>query len=151
MFHKVYPQPCGVNLAALGDINGDGYADFAISSSYEADGIGRCYIYLGGKTISTTPVVVLTDGKADNFFGKIICGIGDINKDGYADFAISVPGPDIPNDTPKVLIYYGGKQLDTIPQFSKVGYEIANVGDVNGDGYNDFMINQIIYFCIQTA
>ena len=138
VFHKVYPQPCGVVLARLGDINGDGYADFAISSPSEADGIGRCYIYMGGKTISTTPVAVLTNGIVGGGFGGSLCGIGDINKDGYTDFAISC----IVNDTTvKMAIYYGGKQLDTIPQFSIIGYGITNVGDVNGGGYNDLIFD----------
>ncbi len=145
VFHKIYPQPCGVNLAALGDINGDGYADFAISSSYESDGIGRCYIYLGGKTISTNPVATLTDGTVNSFFGYTVCGIGDINKDGYADFAISAPRLNTA-DTSELRIYCGGVQFDTVPKYifkgnPKIGFQIANVGDVNGDGYNDFMLS----------
>jgi hypothetical protein len=145
VFHKVYPQPCGVVLATLGDINGDGYADFAISNSTEGDGIGRCYIYMGGKTLSTTPIATLTDGTVYSFFGYSVCGIGDINKDGYADFAISAPRLNTA-DTSKLRIYCGGVQFDTVPKYifkgnPKIGFQIANVGDVNGDGYNDFILS----------
>jgi hypothetical protein len=143
VFHKVYPLPCNIVLGGLDDINGDGFADFAISSSYESNGIGRCYIYIGGKTISTNPVAVLTDGKANNLFGYHVCGIGDINKDGYADFAISTSSIfSAPKDTSKILIYYGGMQLDTISHGNPIiGSDLANVGDVNGDGFNDFMVS----------
>jgi hypothetical protein len=87
-------------------------------------------------------VTVLTDGKAGSSFGYHVCGIGNVNKDGYEDFAITIPGPMVPNNINKVVIYYGGMQLDTIPHGNPIiGYNIANVGDVNSNKYNDFMIS----------
>lgn len=36
----------------IGDFNGDGYNDFAISSPYNwDDGLGRVYLFKGGKTL----------------------------------------------------------------------------------------------------
>ncbi|MGE5412405.1 MAG: integrin alpha [Clostridiales bacterium] len=64
----------------LGDINGDGYDDFAISTPYNwSNGYGKVYIFLGGKTLDEKPALILEDpfksDKVHNNFGDGVTGI----------------------------------------------------------------------------
>jgi hypothetical protein len=109
----IYVQ--GQSIAPLGDINGDGYADMAISSpSYGntgsmENGDGRVYVMFGsanGFAGASSGVISATAGleieqavagqkdtQAD--FGYSIQGMGDINGDGIDDFMISAPQADV--------------------------------------------------------
>jgi hypothetical protein len=138
MSDQIYP---------LGDLNGDGYNDFAIASSYNwDDGLGRVFVFRGGKTLVDTPWVVLTGQPNNIFFGRSVLGIGDYNNDGYNDFLVSIPT--MGRDTDKVFLYLGGK--DSIDQKPYKIYgpltfnnltEIKSAGDLNGDGKKDFVIS----------
>ena len=69
-------------------------------------------------------------------------GVGDINGDGYDDVMVSVGYHSIqlylgsPNLilTPSIIFHYPGKETP-----SGLG-NMAGIGDVNGDGYNDFLL-----------
>lgn len=78
--------------------------------------------------------------------GYDIAALGDINEDGLCDFAIGSSGD-------KVYIYLGNAQIDStpyliIPQPDSIlvhfGRYLFNVGDVNGDGYTDLIINGVL-------
>ena len=145
----------------VGDINGDGYNDFVISSPYNwSDGISRVYLYYGGETISSEPAVVFTSGVSHSyvdFFGHAVTGIGDQNNDGYDDFLISAPNePFVDSMVSKVYLYYGSTEIessaDSILKFTdkEFGFNLKNLGDINNDGIIDFAItsqaNCIVYF-----
>lgn len=69
-------------VAPLGDINGDGYDDFA----YGAQDAG-VQVFFGGPALDTT-----ADIKIDGVFGAlgaVVAGLGDISGDGRPDFAVS--------------------------------------------------------------
>ena len=69
-------------------------------------------------------------------------GVGDINGDGYDDFMVSIGYHSIqlflgsPNFklTPSIIFHYPGKETP-----NGLG-NMAGIGDVNGDGYNDFLL-----------
>lgn len=141
----------------IGDLNGDGYRDFVISSPYNWNNdMGEVYVFHGGAEIKNETVQILSykiKEEGITFFGKTVVGIGDQNKDGYDDILISVPPWD--SDSGSVLLYYGGERLDSIP--NKIimhnepffGRVLKSAGDLNGDGNQDFIIsadNYYIYF-----
>ena len=70
----------------LGDVNGDGYNDFVISSPYNwSNGISYVYLFLGGDSISSEPSVTFMhspwiDENSEGTFGHAVTGIGDIDK-----------------------------------------------------------------------
>ena len=121
----------GRELSGSGDINGDGYDDFAIN------GANKMYIYLGSSKFDASPNIIIsrTDGFTDVEMG------GDVNGDGFADIlgACSVDN--------QVFLYYGGSPLDTIPDVifagtdREFGFTSSISGDVNGDGYDDVLIS----------
>ena len=93
--------------------------------------------------------------------GFSLSGVGDVNKDGYADFAIGAPhtNPTDPDpshrDAGSVYLILGkptGLQYDVSLDggadahfwgkfvFDAVGAEIGTKGDINGDEYGDILI-----------
>ncbi|NLH60325.1 MAG: T9SS type A sorting domain-containing protein [Ignavibacteriales bacterium] len=119
-------------VLALGDQNGDGYDDFLLHGAPWAD---TFMIYMGGETIDTNSAMLFNN----RVRGKIAV---DINHDGIKDILVNS------FDSSKVSIYYGGQYLDTIPDCIlphpesvslSYGVEIKNIGDFNGDGYEDIV------------
>jgi len=123
----------GIRVANLGDLNGDNKIDFAITSGK------YIYVYYGG-TLDTTPTLRFTRN-----YGRV-ASAGDVNGDGYSDMLVSeLNWNDLQG---KVDLYLGGNPMDTIPDWSVVGdsarywlgENISGGGDLNNDGYDDFII-----------
>jgi hypothetical protein len=78
--------------------------------------------------------------------GYIAKGVGDLNKDGYADVAVSAPGEF------KTYIYYGGRTMSQKPSLTLEGGGTIVSGDFNGDGWIDLAIEKwfrdtvLVYF-----
>jgi len=105
--------------------------------------VGAGYLY--GSVIATSECLAaagyVIHGTEDAFFSQGLAGVGDMNNDGYRDFAIGGTGA---NDQ-EVTIYSGenGSILAAVtspPEGLEHGYSIAGVGDVNRDGWNDILI-----------
>lgn len=146
-------QQFGYNLAIVKDINGDNIDDVVIGAPaankpspyiYRA---GRVYIYFGGSSISfATPDMVLTGQSTSANFGASVNSAGDVNGDGYNDLIIGAFEHD--GKKGKAYIYFGGTSFDATPDFTitgdaiddRLGYSVNTAGDVNKDGYDDFLI-----------
>lgn len=118
-------------VTALGDINGDGYADFSVGS-----GVNCVKVYPGGPVFDTSRYIKFAGSTYD--VAVAAYKIGDINKDGYDDFAISYTQPFHFSD---IKIFLGKAIIDTTPNIllnDDFGIAAA-LGDVNGDGFDDFM------------
>jgi hypothetical protein len=131
----------------IGDVNGDGYDDIAVGGNYPSENVGRVFIYYGGNALDTIPDIVLAQGPSDDAFSSNFCGLGDINGDGYGD--IAVQAVNYQSGRGKLWIYFGGDPMDTIPDWEKAGtHSYAGYGcfmaggDLNGDGFSDFVINE---------
>ena len=127
------------------DVNGDGYADVAISAIDTAM-TETALVYLGGAGgLATTPAATLTvpDG-LDHDFTQSVASAGDVNGDGYADLIVGATGSDY------AFVYPGGatgvatSPASTLPRPAGFGYDwfasTAAAGDVNGDGYADVLV-----------
>ena len=95
----------GLMVAAIGDVNNDGYEDMAIASA--AAGNGTVYVFFGRSTANWNlkPTLTATDANvtitadstldanfANGRLGASIARLGDYNGDGIDDFAISAFG-----------------------------------------------------------
>ena len=86
LFDEVQSQ-VGLDLAGVGDVNGDGYDDVAVVSYKDADGTARTRVrvYLGSDTgvLSTTPEVSFVFGTTGLFWVNFvpIAGAGNFNGD----------------------------------------------------------------------
>jgi hypothetical protein len=99
------------------------------------------------------PLQVIWDrsGSGPNsWFGTKVIALGDQNDDGYADFAVASAGGAQPGDSsePKIEFFHGGRPPSTTPymtyvvdtNFTSQLSWFAPAGDLNGDGYQDWMI-----------
>jgi hypothetical protein len=134
----------GEIVTPLGDFNGDGYDDFAISAyglctfNYH---VGRIYIYFGGPNPDTIPDLRI-DGIGGYDGMGFLMASGDFNGDGLGDL-IARAGDEYYGE--RMCIFFGNDppdtSLDWVRSFPPSDYTISRVHagfDPNGDGYEDF-------------
>ncbi len=137
-----YGTHFGIAVAGGGDVNGDGIGDFLIGSEYT-----QAYLYLGGSSLDSYPDFIFNSPVYGNFFGHQLSFAGDVNADGYDDFVIAAPngGTYGPSD---VTLYFGHEDLGQITHIilpeeqedSFFGATLSACGDLNQDGFDDFII-----------
>ncbi len=137
----------GSSVAASGDVNGDGYADVIVGASGYMSSTGRAYVYLGSSAgLNLTPALTLTGQTPGDFFGASVGTAGDVNGDGYADVVVGASG--YMSNTGRAYLYLGSSAgLSLTPALTLTGQtpgdffgaSVGTAGDVNGDGYADFV------------
>jgi len=132
----------GYSLAGAGDVNGDGYDDIIVGAykndADEGDADGAVYLVFGSSDYKDDDIEIIRpffsetifkrkrtfqlSKVAHKFFGEnnhlsantgwSVAGAGDINGDGYADFAIGAPKYNVEGSTAvtngKVYLFEGG-------------------------------------------
>ncbi len=81
------------------------------------------------------PILEVESHHAGWQLGRYVAGVGDLNKDGYADVAVSAPG------IYKTFIYYGGKTMSQTPSVTLKGGGPVVSGDFLGNGWIDLAID----------
>ncbi|MDI9335502.1 MAG: FG-GAP-like repeat-containing protein, partial [Gammaproteobacteria bacterium] len=166
----------GYSVSKAGDINGDGYADLMVGAPYTGtNGVdsGTSYVVFGKadwsgvaefnlQTLANGADGFALTGEADgDESGTSISGVGDINKDGYADLIVGAYGSShngIGSGTSYVVFGkadWSGVEtlsLQTIAEgkggFALMGEadgdgsgnSVSGAGDINGDGYVDLIV-----------
>lgn len=140
----------GSRVAGIGDMNSDGISDFAVSAFY-ADS-GAVYIYLGGADLGpdTEPWATLTGEQLGSEFGAGLAGVGDVDKDGFADLLVGAPRYGIGSDTTmegRIYLYRGQTDqpelawtYDGSQPGEFFGSVCGMVGDTNRDEFSDFIV-----------
>lgn len=111
-FLKILGPPsstAGFDIASIGDVNGDGRDDVAISARVDAGsfaGSGRVFVVFGQDprsirteidlaNLKTSEGFVVTRRFDDGGLGSDIAGLGDVNGDGRDDFIVGVEFADL--------------------------------------------------------
>jgi len=135
----------GYCVENLGDVDKDGVPDFGVGSPSapwfnNQGGPGLAFVY-SGKTRKLirqiTPGPSFTIG-----FGTTMAGMGDLDGDGHADYAVAAPDSNNPG---RVYVYSGkaGTLLYTIVPTEyarKFGQGLAELPDIDGDKIADLAI-----------
>ncbi len=142
------------DVAAAGDVNGDGYGD--IVAGYAGDETywnGRVDVYFGGPEGPAAAPSDTRPGEYHTELGASVRGAGDVNGDGFADVvALAIGMGVVPPDwvPPAAHVFLGGpggltwfrsisaEALER-PATHHVG-SIDEGGDINGDGYADVVV-----------
>jgi len=82
-------QNFGYSLAAVGDLNGDGFDDIMVGSPFD-DVItepAAAYLYYGSEIPETNPDLTYATHENGDHYGTGVASLGDINGDYYPDIA----------------------------------------------------------------
>ena len=133
----------GSAVSGAGDIDGDGVPDLIVGAWGTNLQTGAAYVYSG----ATGLVLWQLDGQAmGDLMGSAVSGAGDVNGDGYADFAVGARWADHGglDDSGTVYVYSGATglllwQFDGQNINDEIG-AVSDVGDVNQDGFDDIIV-----------
>ena len=138
-------QSLGESCSDLGDIDGDGYADIILGAPRDktsAIDAGMARIYSGGTGFKMWEGLGWVLGDA---YGFSVSGAGDLNGDGTPDFLIGAPNADFNGQGSGRVYAYSGAgfqflySVDGIASLDWLGVSLSDAGDVNNDGYDDFI------------
>jgi hypothetical protein len=151
---KTFDGLFGSAVAAVGDLNRDGYEDLLVGA-YEgvADpgAAGAVYVYSGGASgLGSTPALTLRGERGGDQFGSALAALGDVNRDGFPDFAVGARKNDKAGEAAGAVYVYHGGPRGPLPEPRTIlrgpgpgvqfGAALAGVGDLDGDGYADLLV-----------
>ena len=124
------------------DYDGDGYSDLFVGAPREGtDGVGRVFQGSAVGLVATPLEIPAPTSKiTDRRFASSAAAI-DVNGDGFAELAVSAPSEDalyVFGSQHEGVVLTRTSRLD-IP-FGAIGGAVTNVGDVDGDGFDDLAV-----------
>ncbi len=141
-------QEFGRSLACLSDVDGDGVNEILIGSPRsDANGLadnGAVFLYSGQ---SGNQILQICGDEPLAQFGHSLSTLGDIDRDGIDDFLVGVPKAS-PNGQPSagsVFVCSGATgafihRYDGRTEHDEFGFSLSAAGDLNTDGFEDFVI-----------
>ncbi|XP_047199917.1 integrin alpha-3 isoform X2 [Hippoglossus stenolepis] len=143
------------NAVATTDLNNDGWNDLLVGAPFyfhrEQEAGGAVYVYMNsGGGFDSGPSVVLR-GPAQSAFGMTVAAAGDLNQDGFQDFAVGAPF----SETGSVMIWTGSSEgvstepsqvirgSSVAPRFRTFGFSLSAGVDVDGNKYPDLVVGSL--------
>ncbi len=156
----------GQSIANMGDLNGDGVIDLAVGAYGDDEGgtkRGAVHIHFMNTDGSIDSTIEINNSTTNgptlinnDFYGKSVANIGDLNRDGVQDLAVGAYGDD-EGGTDRGAIHIHFMNTDgsidstveinssttngpTLNDEDSYGNFVANIDDLNGDGVQDIAI-----------
>lgn len=129
----------GSSVAGLGDVNDDEYEDFVVGARLTFG----AFVY-SGKDFSL--LYELTEQEPGEAFGAAVAGIGDLNGDNHPDLLVSAPENNYLGVNSGRVYAFNGPDGALIGAAngdrseSHFGSSLANIGDINHDQIDDFVV-----------
>ena len=146
----------GNDVSAVGDIDGDGYADLAIAAVQAGGGAGAVYVAYGSaagpSSMGLGSAATKLTGLSGDYAGWSVSGVGDVNQDGNDDLLIGAALLDDDWTGAAYLILGSPKGIASMSlddaqaeflgenEYDDLGNGLSGAGDHNGDGYDDFVL-----------
>ncbi|MEE2887234.1 MAG: Calx-beta domain-containing protein [Planctomycetota bacterium] len=135
--HLLFGLPTATAGAAIGDVDADGVADFLVGDGQAASQAGVVDVRSG----KTGKSLFQFTGAAGERLGSSVCGLGDLDGDGVADFAMAASGTEF--FIARVMSGKTGLQLYEFKGISKgvwTNMRVGSAGDVDKDGTLDVVL-----------
>ena len=140
--------------STAGDVNADGYADILVGAYFFSNPDyheGKAYLYLGSSTGPSSMASWTLEGNQNQAaLGSSVGSAGDVNGDGYSDVIVGAFLFDNgQTNEGRAYVFHGGPDgLGAASAWSSEGNQtnaywgssFASAGDVNGDGFDDFLV-----------
>uniref|UniRef100_A0AAZ3SGR8 Integrin alpha-2 domain-containing protein n=1 Tax=Oncorhynchus tshawytscha TaxID=74940 RepID=A0AAZ3SGR8_ONCTS len=144
------------NSLAVTDLNNDNWNDLIVGAPFYFDRQkeegGAVYVFMNENgSFQKTPSMVLK-GPTASGFGFAVAAIGDVNQDGFQDFAVGAPF----HETGNVYIWMGSKKgISEEPSqviegksvgsggFQTFGYSISGGMDMDENSYPDLLVGSL--------
>jgi hypothetical protein len=139
--------PQNLSWGTVPDVNGDGFADLLTTAPNETNKPGYLFVYLGGaQGLSTSPSAYSLGNEVSAFTNDPVASAGDVNGDGFAD--VVAAAPHVYGASSGFFLFPGGPNGLGPPTVvapppgvgGQFGWEVSSAGDVDGDGYADFLV-----------
>jgi hypothetical protein len=140
----------GNAVAAAGDVNRDGFDDILVGAPNWRNGEGvsegRAFVYLGSSTGMRLPAFHFDPiNLRRSGFGASLAPAGDVNRDGFDDILLGVPGWSSGGN--RIYVYLGSRLGPTRPPITRrapdslgFGSAVSGAGDLNRDGFDDILV-----------